>query len=259
MAERRRAGTTYPPLRSLVLCASPRTGSTLLCELLTGTDGLGYPKEPFAPASVAACSAAWGTPGPEEDPAAYLRAALRNGTSPDGTFSTKIMWDHVEGLRRWGGCAHATDVLSLFPHPHALVVSRRDKVAAAVSWVRAMETGAWSRAEGGTRPRPHDVDVDRISAAHRAQHAAEDGWRTLLAARPDVPVAEVSYEDVATDHEGALATAAHLLGREDPGRVAPPTLTVQRDDWTAEAAARWGEVTGGCAACAVARMADAPD
>lgn len=250
MPEHRRAGTTYPPSRSLVLCAAPRTGSTLLCELLTGTEVMGYPKEPFAPASLAACCEAWGTPGPDVDLDAYLRAALRNGTSPDGTFSTKVMWEHLDGLRRWSGRRRVAEVLALFPRPHALLLTRRDKVAAAVSWVRASTTGAWSRTGGSDRPRPGTVDVDRISSAHRAQHAAEQGWRALLAARPDVPMATVAYEDLADDHEGAVATAARLLGRRVEGPPPRPTLEVQRDDWTTEAAAQWIAATGGCPACA---------
>jgi trehalose 2-sulfotransferase len=249
MAEHRRAGTTYPPTRSLLLCAAPRTGSTLLCELLTGTDVLGYPKEPFAPASLAACAEAWDTPGPDVDPAAYLRAALRNGTSPDGTFSTKVMWDHVDGLRRWGRRRRRTEVFSLFPRPHALLVTRRDKVAAAVSWVRARSTGTWSRSPGGRNPRPPTLDLDEITAAHRAQHAAEEGWRSLLAAVPTVPTATLAYEDLAADHAAAVATAARLLGREVATPPLRPTLTVQRDAWTVDAIARWTEATGGCSRC----------
>ncbi|WCO68236.1 Stf0 family sulfotransferase [Iamia majanohamensis] len=251
MPELRRAGTTYPPSRSLVLCAAPRTGSTLLCELLTGTDVLGYPKEPFAPASLAACAEAWGTPEPDVDPGAYLRAALRNGTSPDGTFATKIMWEHLDELRRWGARQSRAEVLSLFPRPHALLVTRRDKVAAAVSWVRARSTGTWSRSPGGRNPRPPTLDLDGITAAHRAQHAAEESWRALLAELPTVPTATLVYEDVAADHAAAVATAAGLLGREVAGPPPRPTLTMQRDRWTTEVVARWTAATGGCATCAV--------
>lgn len=249
MAERRPAGTTYPPARSLLLCAAPRTGSTLVCDLLTGTGLLGHPKEPFAPVAVAPCREAWGVADPEVDASAYLRAALRNGTSRNGVFSAKVMWDDLAGLQRWLGHIPPEDALATFPDPRLLVIGRRDKVAAAVSWARARATGSWSRSAADPNPSPGVINLAAISAAHDDHHRAEDGWAALVA-RTSLPHRRIDYEDVLADRRSVVVLAAALAEVEVTGPVPPTDLAVQRDGWSTEATTRWIAATGGCERCA---------
>lgn len=63
---------------------------------IAGTGQLGDPKEPFAEVAVPACAEAWGVPTLEDDPERYLRAAMTNGTTPNGICAVKVMWDDVE-------------------------------------------------------------------------------------------------------------------------------------------------------------------
>ena len=94
--------------RSYLVCATPRSGSTLLCEMLAGTGVAGHPREYFEalrstgrprqpreyfagvedpsvlallPASVLAAV----EEGPFEE---RLRAVLEDGTTPNGVFGS---------------------------------------------------------------------------------------------------------------------------------------------------------------------------
>lgn len=244
-AERRRAGTTWPPRRTIVLCATPRTGSTLACDVLTGTDHLGYPKEPFAAAAVPACADAWGVPTLDEDPQRYVRAAFTNGTSPNGICAVKLMWSDVPRLAR-AGDRHEADVLDCFVDPVALLVTRRDKLAAAISQHRAEQTGEWSTSGLGSGPEPGPPDLVRVSELHDTQHEGADRWRELVLATA-VPWAEVVYEEVAGEPARIAAVAAELVGVELGAEPEVETdLRVQRDGWNEEVRQAWMERTGGC-------------
>lgn len=244
-AERRTAGSTWPPARTIVLCATPRTGSTLACDVLAGTEQLGYPKEPFAEVAVPACAEAWGVAPLDDDPGAYLRAALTNGTTPNGICSVKLMWEDVARLAR-AADRHEADVLDCFVDPVALLVTRRDKLAAAISQHRAERTGEWSSDEVAGRADAGPPDLERVSVLHDAQHEGVDRWRALVAGAA-VPTAEVVYEDVAGDPRRIAAVAARLVGVQLQGETALRTrLRVQRDDWNARARSGWVEATDGC-------------
>lgn len=244
-AERRTAGSTWPPARTIVLCATPRTGSTLACDVLAGTEQLGYPKEPFAEVAVPACAEAWGVPTLEADPSRYLQAALTNGTTPNGICAVKLMWEDVARLAR-AADRHEADVLDCFVDPVALLVTRRDKLAAAISQHRAEQTGEWSSDDSSARPAPGVPDLDRVCALHDAQHDGVDRWRALVAGAA-VPTAEVVYEDVAGEPGRIAAMAARLVGVQLEGEVEVRTrLRVQRDDWNEQVRVRWVEATGGC-------------
>lgn len=247
-AERRVAGATWPPSRTVLLCATQRTGSTLACDVLTATGRLGYPKEPFAAAAIGPCARAWGVPTPDEDPDVYLRAALTNGTSPNGICAVKVMWEDVPTLAATLG-RPIDEALTALADPVALLVTRRDRLAAAISQHRAEQTGEWSTSTADGRPVPGPADLDRVSELHQAQHDHADGWRDLVD-RSGVPSAEVVYEDVAGEPWRIAQAAASLLG-VDLGGPAPveTSLRVQRDAWNDEVRAAWVSATGGCLRC----------
>lgn len=255
-AEHRSAGSTWPPTRSIVLCATPRTGSTLACDVLAGTGQLGLPKEPFAAVAIPACADAWGVPPLEVDPARYLRAVFTNGTTPNGICAVKVMWEDVASLARATN-RHEADALDSFVDPVALLVTRRDKVAAAVSQHRAERTGEWSTTDVEGRPDPGRADLGRVSELHDAQHDGAEQWRALVVASA-LPMAEVVYEDVVGDPARIAVVAARLVGvelEEEP--EVRTALRIQRDTWNDEVRRAWLEETGGCSRGCPPRAADA--
>lgn len=235
--ERRIRGTTYPPHTAVLLCASPRVGSTLLCDLLTTTGVLGHPKEVFFPASEQACAAAWGTPDPEVDYGAYLRAAVTDGTSTNGVFTTKVMWRDARRLRDKlvdPTAAPVVDELCASVRRTVAVHLRRaDALAAAISELRAEATGEWSTT-GGPAPAPaiDTVDWDRLEHLHRAQHRAERAWGAVLRLA-GVPVVDLVYEEWSREPATAVAAVAGAVGVETGDVDGGSPLRIQRDGWNA--------------------------
>ena len=163
------------PERSYVVCATPRSGSTLLCATLAETGVAGRPEEFFE------ARAASGIPRrpreyfddapdrdlaavPDVDPPAHaysdlrgisdygehLRAVLRHGTTPNGVFGAKLMWMHVADLLALARTlpehrdADLCELLGGLLGPTRYVwVRRRDTVLQAVSLWRAMQTQSW--------------------------------------------------------------------------------------------------------------------
>src|SRR4051795_1687677 len=109
--------------KSLLVCATPRSGSTLLCALLDGTGVAGRPREFFerlAPPGLPRQPREYfeqvedskllellaptdpGTP----DPGDPIPQALAEGTTDNGVFAAKLMWTHLLDLAgRLGGPA----------------------------------------------------------------------------------------------------------------------------------------------------------
>lgn len=80
---------------SYLLCATPRTGSTLLCSLLSSTGVAGRPESYFREQDEHAWAARLGVPIAGDGSFDYLafgRAAARAGRTPYGVFGARIMW-----------------------------------------------------------------------------------------------------------------------------------------------------------------------
>jgi trehalose 2-sulfotransferase len=145
---------------SYLVCATPRSGSSLLCGLLAGTGVAGRPEEYFWRGDEGSWSQRWGVSGFAD----YLRAAIAHGSTPNGVFGAKVMYGYLPDLlgslvELPGG--RGLDDRSLlervFPNLCCLWIWREDVVAQAVSWSKALQTNVWSvgdeRAPAATPPR----------------------------------------------------------------------------------------------------------
>jgi LPS sulfotransferase NodH len=234
-------------LTSYVLCSTPRSGSTLLCEMLAATGVAGRPNSYFRQEDVEAWADAWGVPHPRgiEDPAFdrdYLVAMRREGSAGTGVFGLRLMWaSAVDATRRLDRALSADRDLAasleaafgptLFVH-----VSRADKVAQAISRLRAEQSGLWHLAadgsvlEGTISPQPVAYDGARIAELVAELERDEVGWRAFFEARGIVPLGLV-YEDVAADPSAALARILIALELDpDPARRTPVRTTKIADE-----------------------------
>jgi LPS sulfotransferase NodH len=145
---------------SYLVCATPRSGSSLLCGLLAGTGVAGRPEEYFWRGDEGSWSQRWGVSGFAD----YLRAAIAHGSTTNGVFGAKVMYGYLPDLlgslvELPGG--RGLDDRSLlervFPNLCCLWIWREDVVAQAVSWSKALQTNVWSvgdeRAPAATPPR----------------------------------------------------------------------------------------------------------
>jgi LPS sulfotransferase NodH len=238
--------------KSLLVCATPRSGSTLLCALLDGTGVAGRPQEFFerlahsglprqpreyfervedpkllellAPTDP-------GTP----DPGDPIPQALADGTTDNGVFAAKLMWTHLLDLaERLGRPADAALLREHFPDPRYVHVTRRDKIAQAVSLWRAVQTRAWRAGEVTENGNAvYHAGAIGYLAGQLSEH--DDAWRTWFSANRIEPLTIV-YEELAADTTGITSEVLDHLG-VGPAEVPEPPLRRQGDDRSA----RWVE------------------
>jgi LPS sulfotransferase NodH len=132
--------------------ATPRSGSYLLCEALINTHLAGRPTEYFGPWQTKVQMKTWGVP----HYAACLTRILEEGTTSNGVFGAKIIWqfaesflDHLQDLPGYEKVPMPQLLATIFPRLSYIWITRRDKVRQAVSYWKAIQTDAWIGLEEG--------------------------------------------------------------------------------------------------------------
>jgi LPS sulfotransferase NodH len=232
---------TSAPDRSYVVCATPRSGSTLLCATVAATGVLGRPEEFFEARHASGIPRRPreffdDAPGldvarvPDVDPpvhdyadvraaggfAAHLRAVLGRGTTPNGVFGAKLMWMHVEDLlafAREEGDVPAADLGALLdavlPGAALVWVRREDTVRQAVSLWRALQTQAWRDGAGFDHAEPA-YDFAALHGLVERLRREDEAWADWLATREPPPL-ELTYEAISADPRDAAARVAGLV------------------------------------------------
>lgn len=248
--------TQDPQLQpAYLICATPRSGSTLLCEMLRGTGRAGRPLEHFEilrhsslprqpreyfddPRASAVRERlppiAQAAPR-HEAPTAWRTRILAEGRSDNGVWGGKLMWGHVEDflarVRQLPGLSGAdlqTAIDALLGDVRLVFVTRADKVAQAVSLWRALQTQAW-RADAASRAsaRYDFAAIDHLVAQLTRHERAWTEWFDRVGAEP----LGVSYEELDRGAEQVVGRVLGFLGLLDVTVPAPATRR-QRDDET---------------------------
>lgn len=222
------------PRLSVLVCATPRSGSSLLCEALANSGLVGQPFEYFNAVRMRSLASRWNAP----DQAAYLGELFERTSTPNGVFGAKLAPHDLslvlEGLRDLAGPgpSDAELLADAFPAARYVWITRADKVRQAISLERANQTGQWG--DIGVRlplalARPR-FDRDAIEDRLRLIAEYETAWLERFAAAGVEPV-RVAYEEVAADHEGSARRVLDELGIEVPGDLVfgPRRLRRQAD------------------------------
>jgi len=165
------------------LCATPRTGSTFLCDLLTSTGVLGTPESYFREPDEVEWATKFGVPtcgANARNYGRFIRAVISAGTTDNGVFAARVMWgtlDHMlRGLRQ-PACTSDRDVLERALGPLTFVhLSRENVLAQAVSWARAEQTGYWH--EGDTSVHRPEPDVHQMTVLARTIERHDAAWNS---------------------------------------------------------------------------------
>ena len=253
--------TPVLPDRSYFVCATPRSGSTVLCQSLRATGVAGRPEEYFERLSHSGLPREpreyfEGTADPgvlallpptrSGDPTASeldreLPRYLEEGTTPNGVFGAKLMWTYFgDLLARLGTTPDGAAVEALaarFGRLSWIHVTRADKVAQAVSLWRAVQTRAWSASD---RPEADPVYDARGIAHLRDRLVGQDAaWRDWFGAKGLRPLV-VEYEDFVADHTATLRGVLAHLGLEVE-RIPDPPMDRQGDARSDRWVARFNE------------------
>jgi LPS sulfotransferase NodH len=218
-----------------LLCGTPRTGSTLLCGLLTSTGVLGRPRSWFREPDEPAIAHELGAPVPRDGPVDYRRyvqAVSDAGRTPNGVFGARVMWgslDHLVAGLAGPVRPRDLDVLQEALGPLAVIHLRRaDIVGQAVSWCRAEQTGYWQR--GDTAHAEPSEDISRLLDLVDTIRTHEAAWLDWFD-RNDVRPLHMTYEALVHDPAGAVSRVAAHLGIALPRSWrARPEETRQADD-----------------------------
>ena len=247
-----------------ILCANPRSGSTLLCDLL-GTAGAGAPDSFFMENPGAEWEAAWGlpTPGtlpPAEEARAHLAAALRAGRGGTPVFGARLMRRDLPRLMAMLALAHSglpTDrarIEAAFGPTLFIHLTRADRLAQAVSLIKAQQTGLWHIGPDGheierlSPPAPPVYDRERIATELARFTALDAAWTDWFAAQGIEPL-RLDYDALARDPAATVTTLCSALGlpAPDPARLTPgvaPLADATSRDWIARFRAETGPESG---------------
>ncbi|MEQ4209828.1 Stf0 family sulfotransferase [Actinopolymorpha sp. B9G3] len=216
---------THPGFDSYLICATPRTGSTLLCGLLKSSGVAGRPASYFNRRGLHDYADDWRIDRPRDGriDEAYVRAALAAGRTSNGVFGGRIMAETLPELigdlaaADSGSAVTDVELLSAqFGRLRFVHLRRRDVVAQAVSWAKALQTHYWHPDEdvkpGGQHPHYDEELIGRLVAAIEKFEA---DWALWFDAHGIVPH-QVVYEELAADPLRAAHKVLDYLGLRLP-------------------------------------------
>eukprot|EP00439_Symbiodinium_sp_Y106_P089327 s1_g1863.t1 len=200
----------------------------MLCDLMTATGVLGKPGSYYRPESISDWSRQLEVDTAVSDvdfERAYLKAIRSQGTDASGIFSLRVMWDTMDGLIDrlspiFPDCqSDAVLFETAFGRPLYIHLVREDKVAQAVSLVRAEQSGLWHLASDGSvrqgvkDPNSNHYDAAAIEKEVSALTRDDAAWRHWFTAEKVEPV-PVTYEGLAKDPKSVIATILQTVGAD---------------------------------------------
>ena len=212
-----------------MVCAEPRSGSSLLCELLCDTELAGAPTEFFDREMMERFQEVWGAPSLER----YLGALMRKKTGPNGVFGFKVHYEQFSDVLA------GSDIDSMFGDLRLVHIGRRDRVRQAVSFARAIQTNQWA-SDHPARGAPA-FDRDLIASCQKRIERVARGWERFFAERSASPL-RIVYEDFAARPQETVEDVLRHLGVEFPAGLdlRPPTLDKQADSLSEQWVRRYG-------------------
>jgi len=217
---------------SYIICATARTGSTLLCNLLASTKVAGEPNSYFMGDIDPVWAEELGLPvhdglSDANYSAAYLKAAMRAGKGRTGIFGLRLMQKDLDALsalidKVFAGLA--TDQARLqaaFGKILYIHLVREDKLAQAVSLVKAEQTGLWHIAPDGSEverlapPQAPHYDFRRIAGQLAQLEQYDAAWLSWFATQGIAPL-RIGYESLSANPAASIARICKALGVVGP-------------------------------------------
>ncbi|WP_374331530.1 Stf0 family sulfotransferase [Aestuariivirga sp.] len=171
--------------------STPRCGSSLFCSSLQSTNLFGHPSEWFNVRHIEDYGQVWGLPNVHIG--RYLNHIIERTTTPNGVFSVNF---HVGQYDFWK--RQNFDLMSL-KFDKIIYVYRRDKIAQAHSYARALKTDQWqtlfaAREEVGPEGISTALVLDLLSKIVEEEQRFTQQFAPVITAR-------YAYEDYAVNPE----------------------------------------------------------
>jgi LPS sulfotransferase NodH len=239
-------------LDGYIVCGTPRTGSTLLCDLLASTKVAGNPDSFFMSEIDPLWAERWGLPSREnmsdaDYSEAYLKAVIKAGKGGTEVFGLRLMRENLEDLS-----ALIDEVFPQLPSDKARLetafgnilyihLAREDKLAQAVSMVKAEQTGLWHIAPDGTElerlapPKNPEYEFDRIARKVAQLEQYDAAWVSWFDQQGVEPL-RIGYERLSSNPAEVLTLICDALGvpAPDPKSLRPGVAKLSDEtssDW----------------------------
>ena len=134
-----------------VIATLPRSGSNLLCQDLRSTGLAGSPAEYLVASNRERFSGKFDANG-GSDLRSYLTTVYEN-TNTGELAGIKSMRDHWRQAESELG----EELFDFFENPKTVILDRQDRHAQAVSWMRAIQTNAWTGTTCTTQTATYDL------------------------------------------------------------------------------------------------------
>jgi trehalose 2-sulfotransferase len=216
---------------SYFICATPRTGSSLLLGLLESTGVAGHPQAYFREPDEPSWADRWQIPRTADggfDYADFVRAARAAGSTNNAVFEAKLMWgtldevvDKLATVYPDRAGQDRTLLHRAFGHTRFVYLRRDDVLAQAVSWLRAEQTNTWyiggngEIGGNGGDGRAPSFDADRIRQLTQLIEEHNAGWQRWFASF-DIQPHVVRYEQLDADMVGVTQGILEFLGLDLP-------------------------------------------
>jgi LPS sulfotransferase NodH len=214
-----------------IICATPRSGSTLLCNLLASTRKTGNPNSYYHRTEIMSHWAAeWSLPGRDtmsanEFSIAYLEATIKAGRGETNVFGLRLMREYLEGLlsvldQLFPGLPSDVHRFECaFGNVLYIHLTRENKLSQAISLVRAEQSGLWHIAPDGTEierlglPQDPKYDFKLIQRKLTKLEAHDAAWSEWFDQQGITPL-RVEYEILSEAPAGTLIRICEALGVE---------------------------------------------
>jgi LPS sulfotransferase NodH len=207
--------------RGYVICATPRSGSNYLCQLLASTGVLGVPREYFnAPGR-----RAYDDPNYPEDPHQQLAQITSTGATPNGIYAFKVHPFQLEGLKG------TIDPFRELPKLRVVRLLRNDLLGQAISWWRAQQTGQHRASDSALKTA--EYDEGHIRESLEFIQSQNGYWRDHLR-NLGLTALDIAYEDLCRNPQAQIDRVAAYLGVRQAARVDASlvSVTAQRNQTT---------------------------
>jgi trehalose 2-sulfotransferase len=183
-------------IEAYLICATPRTGSALLCGLLDSAGVAGHPESYFRCQGEQERAARWGIVNPSDGTfsyADYVRASIAEGSTSNGVFAARIMWGTLDEVVAKLTLVYPdlagsdADLLNeAFGRTRFVYLRRGDVVAQSVSLLRAEQTNVWHEGTAQDRREPEREPRFAFDQIHERVRMIEEhntAWREWFSRR----------------------------------------------------------------------------
>ena len=214
--------------QAYIICATPRSGTTLLTDLLTATGVAGRPDSFFRLQSMRSWWAPYLNVSAEkwtDDHSfdqAYLDAVIEEGRNGTQVFGMRLMWTQVDNLSQKlenfypNLPSDSARFEAAFGPISFIHLSREDKVAQAISRIKAEQSGLWHiNADGSERERVKPQQKPIFDAQKLAEqvmnYEREDAAWVDWFAKQNIQPLRITYESLSENPQASLAIVLSAL------------------------------------------------